>query len=362
MKLKTIAIIISIILLTKVGIFINHKTNAYSVTQQPHSESTSAVSVKTINSTITADGSVTAQNMAVLHFQTAGKLIYLPFKEGDLISSNQTIARLDSYPLQRQLELALNSYRSTRDTFDQVQQNSHDGQLQANMQPLTASAKLDKSNAIDDAAKRIIDENQANLDNSIINVELANYALQFSTLTSPIDGLIIHEDVTVPGVNITPAASFVIADPATYVFRANVPADQIYYIEQGSTAEITIDGSPKKFSGTITKIYPSKTKLTSGEEVYMVDIQSEELIRLAKFDQAGTAIIKTNSKNVMLAPAWTVLNGKYIWVNNSGKPELKTVIVAGTHDGNIEITTGLTTKDKVITDPEFISRQKYQLL
>ena len=41
------------------------------------------------------------------------------------------------------------------------------------------------SNDVNDAIKRIVDQNQASLDNSVINVELANYALQLSRLTSP---------------------------------------------------------------------------------------------------------------------------------------------------------------------------------
>ena len=46
------------------------------------------------------------------------------------------------------------------------------------------------------------------------NVDLANYALQLATLTSPINGVLLHEDVNTAGVNISPVTTFIVADPA----------------------------------------------------------------------------------------------------------------------------------------------------
>ena len=43
-------------------------------------------------------------NQAVLNFQMGGKLTYLPFKEGDVVSQGQTIASIDSYALQKSLQ------------------------------------------------------------------------------------------------------------------------------------------------------------------------------------------------------------------------------------------------------------------
>ena len=83
---------------------------------------------------------------------------------------------------------------------------------------------------------------------------------------------------------------------------------------------------------------------------------------LAKLDATGTAIISTNSENIALVPAWTVLNGKYIWVNNDGNPVIKTVTVGKIHDNEIEIISGLSSDDKIIIDPKSIPSKIYQLL
>ncbi|MCX6732512.1 MAG: efflux RND transporter periplasmic adaptor subunit [Candidatus Roizmanbacteria bacterium] len=334
------------------------------ISRHTQSPSTTTTSVRFINSVITAEGNVTAQNQANLHFQIAGKLTSLPFKEGAVVKSGQTIASLDSYTIQKQLEGALNTYRSVRDTFDQTKDNVQDNVQKAQLtNPYDYYSKAGMSDtresAINDAIKRIVDQNQANLDNSVINVQLAHNAFQLSTLTSPLNGILLHEDVTVPGLNISPSTSFVVADPSTAVFRANVNMNNINYVALGAHAEIAIDGIKDKLIGTVVNIYPSKVVLQNGQSVYQVDIQSDQLLKLAKLDQTGTALIKTNSEHVALVPMWTVLGGKYVWVNENNKPELKTVSTGKVHGQDIEITSGLTSQDKIIINPEYIQSLQY---
>lgn len=356
-------ILIIVVFFAFFGIYIFYKQGNVSTASKSGSVASTTISVKFVSSTITASGTVTAQNQVKLNFQTGGKLIYMPFKEGDKVNAGQTVARLDTYALQRQLTAALNTYRSTRDTFEQAQENSQDNIQKTQISPTYSTVNgIDTTTAVNDAIKRIADQNQATLDNSVVNVELANYALQLSTLTSPLRGIITHEDVTTSGINITPATSFTVADPNSIIFRTNIPSSNIYYVSEGNTVEIAIDGIPDKLAGIVSKIYPSKIVLPDGEAVYQADIQSDGLEKYAKLDQTGVAIISTNSENVALVPAWTVLSGKYIWIDNSGTPELKQITSGKIHGNEIEITSGLSANDKIIIDPKYIPSQKYQVL
>jgi len=333
--------------------------------------STSTASIRKVDSQIQADGVVTAQNQAVLHFQTSGKLLYLPFKEGDSVYNGQTIAQLDTYAIQRQLSQALNNYKLNRNSFDQFQANKDNGvllnQQQAGLKAAGSGVGLygtdtGSTNYIDDLIKRLAQENQADLDNSVINVELANYALQLSTITTPFNGIVTHEDVTVAGVNVTPLTSFTLADPSTMVFRANIPTSFIDYIAYGANAVVSIDGMTEKINGTVVKIYPSKITLSSGENAYQVDIQSDQLNNSAKLDQPGSVIISTNAEKITLVKNWTVLGGKYIWIERENMPKLIKITIGKTHGDEIEILNGLDSQDKIITDPKIILNGKYNIL
>jgi HlyD family secretion protein len=368
---KIITFFIIAIFVIDAGVFLGTLAGSNNKNKKITNNESQTAAVKAVDSSILVTGSITAQNEADLHFQVGGKLVSVPLKEGDSVTEGETVAQLDTYALQQQLSLALNNYTSTRDQFDQTQQNNSKNITQVDQRGQLSfygvglaqyGADPTTTSYLDQVAQRIGDESQQNLNNSVIAVQVANYALQMSTLTSPLTGVVTHEDVTVAGQNVTPDTSFVVADPTTKVFRANIPASDIDFVSDGMQATVILDGSQQRLTGTVVTIYPSQMTLSDGENVYQVDIQSDDIRNTGKFDQTGTAIVMTNAQNVILVPAWTVLGGKYIWVNNNGKPELKTVTVGILHGEDMEITGGLTRQDRIITDPKSIPAKEYQIL
>lgn len=326
------------------------------------------VAVQEVGNDIFATGSIHSENEAILHFPAGGKLVYLPVKEGDKVYTGETIAQLDTYAIQQALTQALNNYKSTRDTFDQTQANAQTGVLQSGQKSnlslysqSTIGGGDAENNAINDAVKRIVDQNQANLDNSVINVQLANYALQMSSLTAPFNGVVTNEDVTTAGQNITPATSFSVADPTQEVFRANVDASDIDFVSVGSTATIKINNL--SIPASVEKIYPQKMTLPTGEEVYQVDVSANNLSQdIAKLGQTGSVLIQSIARgDSVTVPSWTIVGHNYIWVLENNKPTLKKVTVGNVHGDRVEVS-GLLPTDKVITDPSTLAAQTYKLL
>jgi len=330
---------------------------------------TESVAVRSIGSSIVANGSVHSVNETALHFQTGGKLISLPVKSGDSVYQGQTIAQLDTYPMQQQLAAALNTYRSTRDTFDQTQANTQTGVLQTQQQSAfdlqnhAAGSGQGETDIINGIVKRIVDQNQANLDNSVIQVQLATYALQLSTLTAPFSGVVTNEDVTSSGVNITPTTNFMVADPTNLIFKANIASQDVDFVKVGAVASLRFSGKTQSYSGTVTKLYPAKVILPTGEEVYQVDITISGLTGAAKLGQTGTALIaSTLTQETQLVPTWTILGHKAIWVLRNGNPVLVSITLGKTHASMTEVTSGLISSDRIIVNPASITQGKYQLL
>ncbi len=326
---------------------------------------TATVALTSISSQISAPGTIHSQNEATLHFQTGGKVVYLPYKIGDVVWSGATIAQLDTYALQRQLTASLNTYRATRDTFDQQQQNAQNGNLQKQQKTAldsSTSSPVDNTDIINTIAQRVLDQNQATLDNSVINVELANYALQLSSLTSPINGVITAEDVTVSNVNVTTSTAFSVADPTLPIFKARISESDIDYVTLGALALIALTGQNKQLNGTVIQIDPQKQVDTMGS-YYNVDIQSDALKQSGKLGQSGNVLIaNTQSGKHLLIPAWTIVNHNFVWALDHNNPTLKKVSVGAIHGKNIEILSGLSPSDKIITNPQAIAKTKYSLL
>ena len=349
-----------------VGIFsVTFFASAY---QTPKTET---ADIQVVGSEILANGVTDAQNKATLNFQMGGKLTYLPLKEGDTVYQGQTVASLDTYALQKQLQLTANNYQTVKNGSDQTLESQQAGILEGqqrtsldttNKQSYSA---IPETNVIYDNVKRIVDNALIAQNSAQINVDIANYAISLAVLTSPINGIVLHEDVTTAGVNITPATTFVIADPTSMVFSANVRQQDADFISVGNSAKITLDGKGGRvITGVVDKIYPQRTILPTGESVYRVDIKADGLNQdTAMLGQSGTVLIKSNfTEKVMLVPSWAVLSQNYVWVLENNKPVLKEVMIGSTTNGQTEILGGLSQKDQVITNPQSVISKKYQIL
>src|SRR3990167_3988929 len=122
-------------------------------------------------------GEVSAEEHVILKFQTTGQIGWVGVKEGESVKKYQAIASLDWRLVERNFQKYLNTYSKYRNTFDQSEDDNQDTSLNGSTQEVR------------DAAKRLLQTSQADLDNSVLDVEIQNLAKQYSTLVSPFDGL-----------------------------------------------------------------------------------------------------------------------------------------------------------------------------
>src|SRR3990167_9973912 len=139
--------------------------------------------VEDIKKVVTATGVIRSQAEANLKFQTSGKVAYINVKQGDYVKKGQLIAKLDTVDLQKRLKADLNAYFKERLDFEDVKDSQPGG---------SASTEL----------QRIAQRAQADLDNSVIDVELRDLVIKYSTLNSPIEGYITQNPQVLAGSNI----------------------------------------------------------------------------------------------------------------------------------------------------------------
>lgn len=306
---------------------------------------------------VMAEGSVVSQNQENLHFQSGGKVVYL-FREGDQVFKGQVIAGLDSLEAQKNVTAAEANYRSAKSALELVIDNIHlfqygnGGFANVGTGNETQTQKTQRQQA----------EEVVNV--AYDSLQKAKKQLEETSLIAPFDGTIISEDVKEVGVTVTPAVNFVLADLNKLIFQAQVSASNITYITVGDKAQIQLNGMrDRKLTGFVSKIYPEKIKLLSGGVGYKVDIESDNLASSAKFGMSGSVIFENNLvSNGIFVPSWTVLGNHYVWVIEQNTPKLKEVKIGETFGDRVQILAGLSTKDKVITDPQLLIQKRYKII
>lgn len=289
--------------------------------------------------TLSSSGKTKADRSVELKFQTSGKLAWVGVTEGASVSAYQAIARLDDRELQKNLEKSLRSYANKRNDFDQAGLDS---------------PAIKPSDAANDRIRRILQKNQWDLEQAVLDVELKNLALELSTLITPIAGIVTRVDTPVAGVNITPAtAVFVVSDPTSLIFEANVDETDISGLSVGQSATISLDAFPEAtFSGTISYISYTSRESAGGATVFPIKVAFDNPQNLRIGLNGDITIATTKQPHVLTVPIEAIREekGKTFVYRKVGNTFIKTPVSTGPkNEDDIVITAGLNEGDIVVT-------------
>lgn len=290
-----------------------------------------------LRKTVVASGKIKSQSQVDLKFQTSGQLTWVNVQEGDSVKKWQAIAGLDQQELKKNLQKYLLDFSKERADFDEDLKVTY----------------LDK--VLTDTISRILQKNQYDLDKAVLDVELEDLALKYSTLISPLAGIITHIDVPLAGVNITPAAAvFTVADPDHLEFEAIIDEVDIGLIKLGQSARLTLDAySDEPINLTVDSINFNSSLDSSGSTVFLVKFRIENNPNQKfKLGMNGEISITVAEKqNILTIPFASVLEQDENTIVQLVKDNTlinQTVALGISSDDLVEITSGLSENQTIV--------------
>lgn len=280
---------------------------------------------QTLQESLSFSGTVDAQEKAILRFQSSGRLAWVGVKEGDTVKKYQAVASLDQRQLKKQLEKDLIDYDKERLDFDNDSLDTNENALPGN--------KYLRQDTIDAYKKA-----QFDLNSSVLDVELADIALRYSTLVSPIDGVVVSVSTKQAGVNVTPTqAEFVIVNPSTLYFSGAVDQTDVVKMHEGMMGKIAYDSYPDdEVSATVSSIafVPKEDETGTVYEVKMTtsDNGSESAQLKYRIGMTGDVEFVTKDIQDVLGVPTTFIKserGKHYVFKKSGDKRVKTFVKVG---------------------------------
>ncbi len=307
---------------------------------------TQKVSRGDLTQTISITGTVDADNSVNLSFLIGGKLIYLGAKKGDSVRAYQTLATLDQRTAQKNLQSTLIDYSKQRNTFDQNQANNQNRTPQQ---------------ALNDSMKRILEDNQYDLDKSVNSVELLSLAEEQSVLTTPIAGILVRADVKSVGVNVGSTAVWSVVDPNSMEFKMEVDEADIANVKDGESAKITLDPYPNDtINLTVSDIdFVTHTTSTGGNAYYVYAKLPNNTDYRFRVGMNGNAEILTNKKTgVLQIPLTSVQNDNEVLLKTGNKFKVQKISTGLENDTSIEILSGLNSGDQIAVNPADVPKNE----
>lgn len=322
-----------------IGGFLWYQSSNTAATEKKEKKYT--VKKQTLQDTLTLSGSVNAAEWVVLRFQTSGRLAWVGVKEGDTVKKYQGIASLDQRDVQNKLQQYLNTFVKERNTFDQSVDDNGRNENEA----VTV--------ALQNEAKRLVQNAQYDLNNSILNVQLQQLAIENSYLSSPIEGIVTKVDVPIAGVNITPAnAEFEIINTGSIYFSALADQTDVVKLSNGMNGKVIFDSYPdSEVMGTIQNIAYTPKQGETGT-VYEIKMAFDPYHQPVRIGMSGDVdFVIGEYVDVLAVPnsfIKTEPNGKkYVTVGKNGSKTKTEVKTGETFDTFTQITSGLHEGDVV---------------
>lgn len=297
---------------------------------------TAVVETKTLTETVSSSGKTEAKKQVDLHFQAGGRLAWVGVQEGASVSAYQTLASLDMQTVHKNLEKSLRDYSKERNNFEQDRLDTY------------------RFPALTDTIKRILEKNQWDLEQAVLDVELADIALNWSYLITPIAGIVTRIDTPVAGVNVTATDTFTVADPTSIVFTANIDETDIGRVSVGQTAEINLDAYPDTpLKGTVDKISFAAETTSGGATVFPVEIAfaTSDNLRVGLNGDVTLTLSQTAAALALPSEAVRENDDEIYVVKKVGKNYEKVTVKTGIEtDDEMQIIEGLNQGDEVVTE------------
>lgn len=313
--------------------------------------------------TVLVDGNLRIPDKAYLSFGVTGTVTQVLVSQGDNVTKDEVLARLDAPSLQSAVDTAQLQVEIVENQVEVAQAQYEIAQI--NLEGAAANTTLEK---VYREQVNIAEVNwetaKLNLETAKLNLDSAKLNLDKAEITAPFDGVVAGVTIF-EGEEMSTAA---LATPAITLvgtsrieMQGNIDELNIVSVKLGQSANITLDALPnEQLMGSVTFISPMGTVL-AGIVSYATTITLENPSAELKDGMSATAeVVVARRDNVLLIPN-TVIGGTLqnptVTVLVDGKQETRHVTL-GLSDGiNTEVLSGLEEGEKVIVEPTPTSTQ-----
>lgn len=326
-----------------------------------------AAHLKTLPEIFEAVGTVRSANSSILGAQITGTVREIRVKPGDHVRRGQVLARLDdrnprselaaanagveeskfgAAETEQALQAAMAERELAEDTYHRFQQllarNSVTRQEFDAVETRFKSANANQA-ALEAREKQM----QARGQRAQSQQESARTLFSYSTIVSPIDGIVSAKSVDVGTLVMPGTPLLTVEDAAHYRFEASVPQGLFTKVHLGQKAQVWTEEG--QWTGTVVEIDPS-TDATTRTFVAKVALPATCPCRSGEYGKASFPAGETKSLTIPRpALVWRgQLEGVYV-VSPLGEAVYRLVSTGKSDGDDVEILSGLSEGERVVT-------------
>ena len=288
--------------------------------------------------TIDSVGTLRANESVTLRPEIAGRITEILFTEGALIKKGAPLFRMD-------------------DRIYMAEMKQAEANLQLARLNYARFKKLAKTGA---SSRQRLDEAEATLGIAQADYDLARTRVDYTTITAPFDGTVGLRRIS-PGDYVTVGqelANFVSYDPMKVDF--SIPETQMRALRANQKIDITVEAIPGRiFAGDVYAIDPQVD--VSGRAVALrATIANPDFLLKPGFFARVSLLVEEKPEALLIPEAAIVPQGndKFVYrITPENTASLSPITLGVRKDGQVEVVTGLSAGDLVVTSGQIKLRE-----
>ena len=320
---------------------------------------TDKVSTGDIRATVTATGKVNAVTTVIVGAQTSGmiKALYVDFNSP--VKRGQILAQIDPATFAAKVEQAKANLYLSQANLQKAEATLQDAKrtLDRNetlfARNLIARSDLDTARTNMETSQAQVSASKAQVDQARASLRLADTDLAYTTIRSPVDGMVISRTVdigqTVAASFQTPTLFNIAQDLTKMQIETSVDEADIGRAQVGQPVEFTVDAFPSLvFHGKVSEVRNSPTTVQNVVTYTVIVRVHNPEMKLRPGMTANVSIIIDSKQGVLRIPSAALRfrmpetvgkkdipgsKGQQVWILEEEKPR-KISVQAGISDGN----------------------------
>lgn len=325
---------------------------------------------------LSLSGNILPAKTVKLSFKTPGVITQANFEEGEFVNSGQFMASIDTKEYNLQVQASSSDYESSRMQIEsEIPARINQAKAQLDLTKVTydrvtslyEAGGATKAQLDEITAKKIADENtyklalesesiaKSKLEKAKAGLELSQTKLSDTTISSPIDGIVMKKLVQEGEIIGQGYPVVAIGEVKQVDAEIGVSDHDIKDVEIGQKVQVYLYGLNKVFPGVINEIGATADPATRTFAV-KVKIQNPDFeIKPGMVAKVKIPLSTTKGIVVPLSSVITKSEGQMVFVyDDATKTVKKQLVQTGKIVGEqIEIISGLQDKDNVVVEGQF---------
>ena len=266
-----------------------------------------------IQETVNASGTINPVTTVQVGTQVSGRVLELYADFNSRVTKGQVIARIDPAQCLAQEEQAVANRLAAQANVEKAEAQVHDAEIKLRRarellsQNLLSQDEFDSAQVAWDTARASVSGSRAQLVQAEASLKLARTNLGYTTIVSPVDGMVVSRTVdvgqTVAASFQTPTLFSIAQDLTRMQISASVDEADIGQVAEGQEVVFTVDAYPdREFKGEVTQVRNAPVVVQNVVTYDVIIAVDNADLKLKPGMTASTSIIVNRADGVLKIP------------------------------------------------------------